>query len=96
MYKNQLNNIQTCWTVGYVIGEIPSNIALTRVKPKYFIPAMEVGFSHFFFFFFKGFADLTLITIAHLDHLDILSIAMPHRHSTLRPKILHRYCIDLK
>ena len=52
MYKNQLNNIQTCWTVGYVIGEIPSNIILTRVRPKYFIPAMEVGLGLFFFFFF--------------------------------------------
>ena len=51
MYKNQLNNIQTCWTVGYVIGEIPSNIILTRVRPKYFIPAMEVGLGLFFFFF---------------------------------------------
>ena len=23
LYKNQLNYMQTCWTVGYVIGEIP-------------------------------------------------------------------------
>ena len=23
MYQNQLNYMQTCWTVGYVIGEIP-------------------------------------------------------------------------
>lgn len=42
MYGNQLNYIQACWTVGYVIGEIPSNMLLTRVRPRYWIPAMEV------------------------------------------------------
>jgi hypothetical protein len=34
--------MQTCWTVGYVIGEIPSNIILTRIRPSIWIPAMEV------------------------------------------------------
>ena len=42
MYANQLNYIQACWTVGYVIGEIPSNLLLTRVRPRFWIPAMEV------------------------------------------------------
>ncbi|KAJ5873768.1 uncharacterized protein N7529_002198 [Penicillium soppii] len=42
MYGNQLNYMQTCWTVGYVIGEIPSNILLTRIKPRYWIPTMEL------------------------------------------------------
>ncbi|KAJ5357031.1 Major facilitator superfamily domain general substrate transporter [Penicillium concentricum] len=42
MYGNELNYMQTCWTVGYVIGEIPSNILLTRIKPRYWIPAMEL------------------------------------------------------
>lgn len=42
LYKNQLNYMQTCWTVGYVIGEIPSNIILTRVRPSVWIPTMEV------------------------------------------------------
>ncbi|KAF5861305.1 hypothetical protein ETB97_000421 [Aspergillus alliaceus] len=42
MYGNQLNYMQTCWTVGYVIGEIPSNVLLTRIRPRYWIPAMEV------------------------------------------------------
>lgn len=43
LYGNQLNYMQTCWTVGYVIGEIPSNIMLTRVRPSIWIPAMEVS-----------------------------------------------------
>ncbi|PWY86668.1 pantothenate transporter, partial [Aspergillus heteromorphus CBS 117.55] len=42
LYGNQLNYMQACWTVGYVIGEIPSNILLTRVRPRYWIPAMEL------------------------------------------------------
>ena len=43
LYKNQLNYMQTAWTVGYVIGELPSNIILTRVRASYWIPALEVG-----------------------------------------------------
>ncbi|KAK4940213.1 hypothetical protein LTR10_019642 [Elasticomyces elasticus] len=42
LYKNQLNYMQTCWTVGYVIGEIPSNMILTRVRPSIWIPTAEV------------------------------------------------------
>ncbi|KAJ5128020.1 hypothetical protein N7448_008799 [Penicillium atrosanguineum] len=42
LYGNQLNYMQTCWTVGYVIGEIPSNILLTRIRPRYWIPAAEL------------------------------------------------------
>ncbi|KAJ5453526.1 uncharacterized protein N7458_004482 [Penicillium daleae] len=42
LYGNQLNYMQTCWTVGYVIGEIPSNILLTKVRPRYWIPAAEL------------------------------------------------------
>ncbi|KAF2474660.1 MFS general substrate transporter [Lindgomyces ingoldianus] len=42
LYKNQLNYMQTFWTVGYVIGELPSNIILTRFRPSRWIPTMEV------------------------------------------------------
>lgn len=45
LYGNELNYMQTCWTVGYVIGEIPSNLLLTRVRPRYWIPAAEVSHS---------------------------------------------------
>lgn len=45
LYKNQLNIMQACWTVGYVIGEIPSNILLTRIRPRYWLPTMEVWLS---------------------------------------------------
>ncbi|KAE8453388.1 hypothetical protein EG329_010249 [Mollisiaceae sp. DMI_Dod_QoI] len=42
LYGNQLNYMTTAWTVGYVIGEIPSNMLLTRVRPSIWIPACEV------------------------------------------------------
>ena len=68
MYGNELNYMQTCWTIGYVIGEIPSNILLTRVKPRYWIPAMEVrGFAFFFFFFFSAQEVYAYTLIASLD-----------------------------
>ena len=43
--QNQLNYMQTLWAVGYVIGEVPSNILLTRVRPSIWIPTMEVIWS---------------------------------------------------
>ncbi|MCJ1308190.1 hypothetical protein MMC25_001842 [Agyrium rufum] len=42
LYGNQLNYMTTAWTVGYVIGQIPSNIILTRVRPSLWIPSMEI------------------------------------------------------
>ncbi|KAL5337625.1 major facilitator superfamily domain-containing protein [Aspergillus crustosus] len=42
MYGNELNYMQACWTVGYVIGEIPSNIMLTKIRPRYWLPTMEL------------------------------------------------------
>lgn len=42
LYGNQLNYMTATWTVGYVIGQIPSNIALTKLPPRYWIPAAEV------------------------------------------------------
>lgn len=42
LYRNELNYMQSCWTVGYVIGQIPSNILLTRIRPSIWIPSLEV------------------------------------------------------
>jgi MFS transporter, ACS family, pantothenate transporter len=42
LYRNQLNYMQTVWTVGYVLGKVPSNILLIRIRPSRWIPAMEV------------------------------------------------------
>ncbi|TVY45481.1 Pantothenate transporter [Lachnellula occidentalis] len=43
MYGNQLVTSTSVFTVGYVIGQIPSNLLLTRVSPRWVIPAFEVG-----------------------------------------------------
>ncbi|KAM5342153.1 hypothetical protein ACJ41O_015184 [Fusarium nematophilum] len=45
MHGNELNIMQTLWTIGYVLGEIPSNLLLTRVRPSIWIPACEVTWS---------------------------------------------------
>ncbi|KAM0327198.1 hypothetical protein ACHAQA_006331 [Verticillium albo-atrum] len=45
LYGNELNYMQTFWTVGYVIGEIPSNLLLTKIRPSIWIPACEVTWS---------------------------------------------------
>lgn len=39
-HGNQFNVINTCFTVGYVIGQIPSNLALRYIRPRYFFPSM--------------------------------------------------------
>lgn len=43
LYGNQLVTSTSIWTVGYVIGQIPSNLILTRVSPRWVIPALELG-----------------------------------------------------
>jgi hypothetical protein len=42
MYGNQLVTSTSVFTVGYVIGQIPCNLLLTRVSPRWVIPT--VGF----------------------------------------------------
>ncbi|KAL4998381.1 major facilitator superfamily domain-containing protein [Aspergillus recurvatus] len=39
-HGNQLNQINTVFTVGYILGQIPSNLALTYLRPRVFFPAM--------------------------------------------------------
>lgn len=38
---DQYNQINTCFTVGYVIGQIPSNLSLHYVKPRFFFRMSE-------------------------------------------------------
>ncbi|EZF35667.1 hypothetical protein H101_00799 [Trichophyton interdigitale H6] len=41
-HGKQFNLINTIFTVGYVLGQVPSNLALYRLKPRYFLPGMMV------------------------------------------------------
>jgi len=43
MNGNELTYATTCWTVGYALGQVPSNLILTRVPPRYWIPMLEIG-----------------------------------------------------
>ncbi|TCD64346.1 hypothetical protein EIP91_004215 [Steccherinum ochraceum] len=45
LHGNQLNYITTAWTCGYVIGQIPSNMLVTRIRPSIWIPLMELIWS---------------------------------------------------
>lgn len=40
MYGNQLVTSTSIFTVGYVIGQIPCNLLLTRVSPRWVIPSV--------------------------------------------------------
>lgn len=84
MYGNELNYMQACWTVGYVIGEIPSNMLLTKIRPRYWLPAMEVVLP-------THFHVQVLMYAASMDGPYVQLIKMQHIHPVLRPKILHRY-----
>lgn len=42
MFSNQLVTSTSIYTVGYVIGQIPVNMLLTRVSPRWVIPAVRV------------------------------------------------------
>lgn len=41
MRGNELVTSTSIWTVGYVIGQIPSNLLLTRVSPRWVIPGVS-------------------------------------------------------
>lgn len=43
MNGNQLNYTITTWTVGYLLGEIPSNLLLTRIRPSIWLPTLQVS-----------------------------------------------------
>ncbi|EPE03059.1 allantoate permease [Ophiostoma piceae UAMH 11346] len=43
MYSNELVTSTSIWTVGYVIGQIPCNLLLTVVSPRWVIPTLELG-----------------------------------------------------
>ncbi|OTA99408.1 hypothetical protein M426DRAFT_67888 [Hypoxylon sp. CI-4A] len=42
MNGNELNLVDTAWTVGYVVGQIPSQIILTKIRPSIWVPSCEL------------------------------------------------------
>lgn len=41
MLGNELVTANTLYTVGYVIGQVPCNLLLTRVPARYVLPAVR-------------------------------------------------------
>lgn len=78
MYENQLNYMQASWTVGYVIGEIPSNMLLTKIRPRYWLPAMEVITRA------TGAIEAMLMYAAAVDNPYVLPGEMQHGYPVLR------------
>ncbi|KAI1075385.1 MFS general substrate transporter [Whalleya microplaca] len=60
---DQLNQITTCFTVGYVIGQVPANLSLHYIKPRYFFPACMVVW-----------AGLTMVTASAQKPQSIMAI----------------------
>ncbi|RDW75283.1 hypothetical protein BP6252_06425 [Coleophoma cylindrospora] len=60
---NQYNLINTVFTVGYIIGQIPSNLALYHITPRIYFPTMMVIWG-----------ALTMITAAAKRPGDIMAI----------------------
>lgn len=42
MNANQVNYIDVAWTVGYVVGQLPSQLILTKVRPSIWLPCCEI------------------------------------------------------
>ncbi|TAQ85851.1 hypothetical protein B7494_g5814 [Chlorociboria aeruginascens] len=42
MDANQINLIDVAWTTGYVVGQLPSQVVLTKVRPSIWIPSCEM------------------------------------------------------
>ncbi|KAF2764515.1 major facilitator superfamily transporter [Teratosphaeria nubilosa] len=42
MNGDQLNLIDVAWTTGYVVGQLPSQVVLTRIRPSIWIPSCEL------------------------------------------------------
>ncbi|KAL4734390.1 major facilitator superfamily domain-containing protein, partial [Aspergillus similis] len=62
-HGNQLNQINTVFTVGYIVGQVPSNLALTFVSPRLFFPAVMIIWG-----------GLTMITAAVSNPQGIMAI----------------------
>ncbi|KAI1337877.1 MFS general substrate transporter [Xylariaceae sp. FL0016] len=60
---DQLNEINTCFTVGYVIGQIPANLSLHYIRPRIFFPSCMVIW-----------AGLTMVTASVHNPQSIMAI----------------------
>jgi MFS transporter, ACS family, pantothenate transporter len=45
MTSNEINLIDVAWTTGYVLGQLPSQFILTKVRPSIWIPSCELAWT---------------------------------------------------
>ncbi|KAI0376464.1 MFS general substrate transporter [Hypomontagnella monticulosa] len=53
LYGNELNWMITWFQVGYIVGQIPSQILLTKISPRWYLPAAEFLWAFFVLFLYK-------------------------------------------
>lgn len=53
LYGNELNWMVTWFQIGYIVGQIPSQILLTKLSPRWYLPAAEFGWSLCVLFIYK-------------------------------------------
>ncbi|KAI1084266.1 pantothenate transporter liz1 [Whalleya microplaca] len=45
MSGNNLNLLTTYWNIGYIIGQLPSQLVLTKIRPSIWLPSLEIVWS---------------------------------------------------
>ncbi|KAI0010227.1 MFS general substrate transporter [Xylariaceae sp. FL0662B] len=53
LYGNELNWMITWFQIGYIVGQIPSQILLTKISPRWYLPAAEFLWSILVLFLYK-------------------------------------------
>ncbi|KAK5662698.1 hypothetical protein OQA88_8614 [Cercophora sp. LCS_1] len=80
LYGKELNYMMTAWTVGYIVGQIPSNVVLTRIRPSIWLPACQLIWSVLTF----------LLAKAHTPvHFYVLRFLIGLFESSCHPGILY-------
>ncbi|CAK7274848.1 hypothetical protein SEPCBS119000_006382 [Sporothrix epigloea] len=78
MDSNELVTSTSLWTAGYVLGQIPATLLLTRVSPRWILPSLEVGW---------GLATLAAATVQSSRALYLLRFAVGFFESGFYPGI---------
>ncbi|CZS93967.1 related to transporter protein [Rhynchosporium agropyri] len=79
MEANELNMIDVAWTTGYVIGQLPSQFILTKVRPSIWIPSCELAWTVLTFSLASASSSKQVITIRFFVGL-VESIYYPAAH----------------
>ena len=43
MTGNDLNYLTTYWNIGYILGQLPSQFMLTKIRPSIWLPTLELS-----------------------------------------------------